>query len=178
MLAHVGKDPAQTASIAKLLRQNFGVAEMTEGGLVVAERPERVSERQPNVDGLLHCRGRVRKMAERHERLLQAGCRLAVVRPGKSLGPGLAQGRYRIVPDATAERVVGELFDVLGQTLVVQRRERVGDVTMKRAAALVEEAAVRHVVGQGVPEGVLDVWKELRLVEELAGLEMHEASTY
>jgi len=39
------------------------------------------------------------------------------------------------------------------------------------AASLVEQALVRHLVREGVLEGVLDLGKEARLVEELGPLE-------
>jgi hypothetical protein len=46
---------------------------------------------------------------------------------------------------------------------------------MERPPPLWQEAAVGHLVGQGVLEGVLDPGKEASLIEELSGLQLSEA---
>ena len=56
MFAHVREDPSQPSLIAELLGQAFCIAEMPEASLEVTERPERVSEGEANVDGLLQRR--------------------------------------------------------------------------------------------------------------------------
>jgi hypothetical protein len=48
---------------------------------------------------------------------------------------------------------------------------RVHDQRMERAAAIVEQAGVGDIVGQGVLEGVLQLGEEACLVEELGGLQ-------
>ena len=142
MLAHVRGDPSEPSLIAKLLGQAFGVAEMPEAGLEVTERPERVSEGEANVDGLLQRRRRLGKMAQGHQRLLEVGCRLAVGRPCEGFGPGLSQVRHRLLPHLAPEGVVGELFDVLGQALGMERLESLDDARVERAPAVLEEAPV------------------------------------
>jgi hypothetical protein len=47
---------------------------------------------------------------------------------------------------------------------------------MQRPPPLLEQTAVGHLVGQGMLEGVFALWKEARLVEELGGLEVCEAT--
>ena len=50
---------------------------------------------------------------------------------------------------------MGETLDVLAQAVGIEAFDRVDDPRVERAAALVEQAAVGHLVGQRVLEGVL-----------------------
>ena len=59
-------------------------------------------------------------------------------------------------------------------TPLVTTRNRSEDMYVEIAAALVEERPIRDLVSQRVLEGVLDLGKEARLVEELAGLQPDE----
>ena len=47
---------------------------------------------------------------------------------------------------------------------------------MQLTASLLQEGSVRHIVCERVPEAVLEIGKEARLVEELGGLEVGEAA--
>jgi hypothetical protein len=51
----------------------------------------------------------------------------------------------------------------------------VHDLCVERAPTIVEETVVGNVMRESVTERVLDVGEELRLVEELGGLEMSHA---
>src|SRR6516164_4888123 len=113
-------------------------------------------------------------MAKRDERLLEAGCRLAMGRPCESLGPGLSQICHRLLPYLSPERVMGELFDVLGQAFGVERFERFDDPCVERSPAILKQTPKCHVVRQGVPEGVLDIREEFCLVKELGGLKVRQ----
>ena len=65
---------------------------------------------------------------------------------------------------------MGELFDVLDETVGVEPLDRLRDARVERAAPLTEHAAVGDLVGEGVLERLLDLGEERRLVEELGGL--------
>ena len=63
---------------------------------------------------------------------------------------------------------------MLAEAIAVERLDRVDDPRVKRAAALLEQAAVGDLVGEGVLEGVLEIGEEARLVEELGRLQAGE----
>src|SRR5262245_13780205 len=72
--------------------------------------------------------------------------------------------------------MVGHLLDVLGQPVGMKPFERHRDARMERAALRLKKVAVGHVMGQGVPEGVLGVRKQAGLVEESSSLQMRDAT--
>ena len=61
---------------------------------------------------------------------------------------------------SAAQGMVRQALDVLGQAIRVELFDRSDDAGMERPAALLEQAAVRHVVGQGVLERVLRLREE------------------
>ena len=69
---------------------------------------------------------------------------------------------------------MSESIDVLGEAVGIERLDGLDDPGVEGAPPVLEQAAVRHLVGQGVLEGVLEVGKEASLVEKLAGLEGRE----
>ena len=66
---------------------------------------------------------------------------------------------------------MGQPLDVLVQAVGVQPLDRLDDPAVQRLAALLEQAAVRDLVGQGVLERVLRLGIEADGVEQLGGLE-------
>jgi hypothetical protein len=106
----------------------------------------------------------------------------------------LSEGRDRLGMGVSRGRFLGELGqvlhglgDVVGPRVVV--RQPVVDVVepsgiqglegssrcrMQRASPRGDEALVGHLLGQGMPEGVLEIGEEPALVEELRGLELRQ----
>src|SRR5689334_12953788 len=76
------------------------------------------------------------------------------------LGPVLAQ-----------ERMMGQPVYVLGQPVRIHSLDGFNNSHVKRASALLEQAAVCHFMGERVLKGILDIWKILYLVYELCCLE-------
>ena len=72
--------------------------------------------------------------------------------------------------------MVGDPLDVFGRPVPVEPLERFGDARMQRTALWLKQVAVGHVVGQRVSEAVFVIGKQTRLVEELAGLQLGEAT--
>jgi hypothetical protein len=68
--------------------------------------------------------------------------------------------------------VVGEPLDVLGEPVGMEALQRLGDAPVHVAALRLEEGPVRHLVGEHVGEGVFEIGKKGRLVEESGRLEM------
>src|SRR5262245_53111256 len=67
--------------------------------------------------------------------------------------------------------MVGESLGVLLQALAGRPLDRFDDLRVERAAALLQEAAVRDLVRERMLERVLDLGEESRLVQELGGLQ-------
>jgi hypothetical protein len=88
----------------------------------------------------------------------------------------LLQVVKRLVPDLASEGVVGEAVDVLGQTIAVDALDRLDDPGVERAAAILKQAPVGDLVRQRVLERVLEIGEQLRLVDELGGLQARETA--
>ena len=72
--------------------------------------------------------------------------------------------------------MVRQAFDLLGQAVPGERLEGLDDAGVQRPPPLLQQAAVGHLVGEGVLEGVVALGEEARLVEELGGLEVRQAA--
>ena len=113
----------------------------------------------------------LRQMREGTERLLEVPHGLAVGRPRHGLLPGLPAVRQGLVPHFAPQGMVGQAFDLLGHPVPGERLQGLDDAGMQRPPPLLQEAAVGHLVGEGVLEGVLVLGKEPRLVQELGRLQ-------
>ena len=72
--------------------------------------------------------------------------------------------------------MVGQPFDLLGQTVGIEPFDGFDDAGVQGPPPLLQETAVGHLVGEGVLEGVLELGEEAGLVEELGGLQVAEAA--
>jgi hypothetical protein len=68
-----------------------------------------------------------------------------------------------------------QAFNLLGQAVGSEVFESLQDARMQPPSPLLEEAAIRHLMGQGVLEGILALWVEARLVQELRRLQLRQA---
>src|SRR5262249_18638226 len=115
-------------------------------------------------------------MGERAEGGLER-CQCLLVRRAPRLpNHGLAEVANGLVPDLTANRMVGEPLDVLRQTVRIDALDGLGDSGVQGAAALVEQPAVGDLVRQRMLEGVLDLREKPRLVHELCRPKLTEAA--
>ena len=119
---------------------------------------------------------RVRQPCQRGQGVFEPRHGFAMRPAGGRLSTRLARISHSVLPCLTPERVVGQPLDVLGQAIAMERLDGLHDPRVERPPALVEQAAVGHLVGERVLERVLEVGEEARLVEELGGLEMGEPS--
>ena len=71
--------------------------------------------------------------------------------------------------------MVGEPFNLFGQTVGIEHFERLHNPGVEGTPALLQETPVRDLLGEGVLEGVDVLGEELQLVEELGGLQVGEA---
>ena len=75
----------------------------------------------------------------------------------KALVAALPRVAQRARPQLAVQRVVGQPLDVLLETVGIEPLEGRHDASVQRAPLLGIDAAVGHVVGEGVLEGVLDL---------------------
>src|SRR5262245_41151662 len=71
---------------------------------------------------------------------------------------------------------MGETLEVLIEAVGIQPLDGGDDLPVQGAPLPIEQAAVRHLVGQRVLERVLHLGKQTRLVEELRGLKVSETA--
>src|SRR5262245_47325707 len=70
---------------------------------------------------------------------------------------------------------MSEPLNLLSQTLGIQPLDGLDDPDVERSPSVLQHACVDDLVCERMLEGVLEVRKEARLVEELGSLEVHEA---
>jgi hypothetical protein len=102
-------------------------------------------------------------MLEGVERLLDSGGRFPKGGALHRLRPGLTEIGDGLLPHLTPERVVGQALNVLPEPLGVASLDGLDRPAVERAPAVLEKAAVGHLVGERVLEGVLDVGEQARL---------------
>src|SRR5712691_2471055 len=100
----------------------------------------------------------------------------AVRRSHQGLLPRMSVVHQRLVPHFAPQGVERQAFDLRGHLIPGERFEGRDDPGMERSPPLLEQTPVGHLMGEGVLEGVLALRKEPRLIEELSGLEMCEAT--
>jgi hypothetical protein len=72
--------------------------------------------------------------------------------------------------------MVRQSFDLLGQPVSIAPFDGLDNLGMQPPPPLLEEAAVGHLVGEGMFESVLRLREEPCLVEELSRLEVCQAT--
>src|SRR5215467_8459097 len=116
-------------------------------------------------------------MPEGLEGLLVGGACLAICSPIEIPRPRLSAVVHCLGPDLAAYSMDSKRRDLFGQPIRVKPFDGFDDSSMKRAASFLEQAAVRHLVRQGMLERVFELWEESRLVEELRSLQLRERLT-
>ncbi len=118
---------------------------------------QRVAQLEPQIDGLLAPRAILGQMGESLQRLLEVRDRLEMSRARGGLGAGLARVLDRLLPELSSRGVMGEPTDVFEQAVRVARLDGEDDAGVEPPAALRSEALVGDLVGERVPEAILDL---------------------
>jgi len=144
----------------------------------LAERDERVPEVDVDINGQLGRLPDLGETAEGLERRLQVGNGLAIGSPRQSPEPRLAEIGDRLLPQLSAQGVMGQPLGLLGEVLGREPLDGLGDAGVQGALPVVEQPLVRHLVSERVLERVLEVRKEPGLVEELGRLEVGQLGAH
>ena len=79
-----------------------------------------------------------------------------------------------MVPQFAPHGVVRQPFDLVGEAVGIERFDGLHNARVQGSASLLQETAVRHLVRQGVLEGVGQFGEQASLVEEFGGLQARE----
>ena len=108
--------------------------------------------------------GTAGKVLERRNRRRQVIDSLDIGGAGRRLRAGLPQVMDGPVPGFTAVGVVGESLDVFGKATGPNRLDRSDNLCVQLPSPFVEQACVGYLVGQRVPERVLQIREEASVV--------------
>ena len=174
---HERADPASPAVVVQPLGEGLGLAQALQRPPDFTELAQHRPQLEADLEALLQ-RGRaLRQRLEDAQRLLEPDPGVRERRPRGRLESGLPEIVHRLLPQLAPEGVMGEPLDLLAEAIPVERLDRVDDPRVKLAAPLLQQAAVRDLVGERVLEGVLEIREEPGLVEELGGLQVVEPAT-
>src|SRR5262249_50070353 len=112
----------------------------------------------------------LREMLQRDQRLLEAPHRFAVSRAHGCFAASLLAVHQGLLPQLSAKGVVRELLDLGSQAVGIERLDGLYDTCMERAPSFLEQAPIGHFLRERVLEGVGELWKEARLIEEFRRL--------
>src|SRR5215510_434053 len=102
---------------------------------------------------------------------------LAVGRAGPSIPSCLPEVGHGLLPQRSPHRMVGQPLRMLAQLASVVVLHGLYEGPMQLPTPIVEKALVGDLMGEGMPEGILELWKQARLVEELRISQPGEASS-
>ena len=135
------------------------------------------AEEQSEIDSVLERIGTFPQVIQCLEGPLERRHGLGVGRPSVRAQSGAAIVVDGLFPPLAAQRVPAELLDVLLEALGIEVLHGLDDAGMEGAAAFMEDAGGRDLVGERMLERVLEVREPPRLVKELGGPEPVEATT-
>ena len=171
---HERADPASPAVVVQPLGEGLGLAQALQRPPDFTELAQHRPQLEADLEGLLQRGLALRQRLEDAQRLLEPDPGVRERRPRGRLESGLPEIVHRLLPQLAPDGVMGEPLDLLAEAIPVERLDRLDDPRVKLAAPLLQQAAVRDLVRERVLEGVLEVRKQPRLVEELGGLQAVE----
>src|SRR5262249_4571914 len=148
-----------SAGISPALCDAFGLAQALEYFMVLVQLNQHCPQIETNVDGFSKCRLVLRQSLQGVEGLIERDPSIVERRASHRLDPRLPQVVDRLIPHVASDRVMGKPLDLLAEAVMVEPLDRLDNARVERAPALLEQTAVCDLVGQRVPEGVLEVRK-------------------
>jgi hypothetical protein len=89
-------------------REGLGLAQIRQNTPKVAERTERRTQGEPQIDGLLRRVAAVGEVLQGNQCLLEGSPCLSIGRAGKRLVPSLSEIGHGLVPALAPQRMVGQ----------------------------------------------------------------------
>src|SRR5262249_22170112 len=154
--------------------KSLGLAQRGEYPSPVSETPKRKIQGKAQIDGLFTYGLTLGQMLQRLQRLLKGGYGLVMGRPCHRLLPRLLAVSDGLAPYLAPQGVVRQAFDILGYSVPDECLQGLDNASMEHPPSLVQQAPIGHLLGEGVLEGVDQLGKQARLVQELGVLEMRE----
>ena len=175
-MGHPGQHPSQPGPIVERPGQGLGLAQQGEAPPMLSQWGQRASQSEAEIDGQHPGVAVLGQVREGLEGLLEGGHRLA--ERGAVVGPGaglLAVG-HGLVPHLAPQGMVRQAFDLLGHPLGRERLEGLDQARVQPPPPLQQEAAVGHLVRQGMLEGVFRLGEQAGLIQELRRLQVRQAA--
>ena len=159
-------------NLTESLGKGFGGTQVFKEPFVVAKDQECIAQVKAQVDGLFEQLAALRQMLHGKQRPLKPDHGLLVSRACHRLGTRLPEISERLVPYLPLEGMVGKRLDLVGETVGIARFNRLNSAGVQGAPPVAQETCVRHLVSQGVLEGVDLLRKAACRVEKLGRLEV------
>ena len=175
-MGHPGQHPSQPGPIVERPGQGLGLAQQGEAPPMLSQWAQRASQSEAEIDGQHPGVAVLGQVREGLEGLLEGGHRLA--ERGAVVGPGaglLAVG-HGLVPHLAPQGMVRQAFDLLGHPVGRERLEGLDNARVQPPPPLQQEAAVGHLVRQGMLEGVFRLGEQPRLIQKLRRLQVCQAA--
>ena len=171
-----GQHPSQPGSVVERPGQSLSLAQQGKAPPILSQCAQRVSQSEAEFDGQHPGAAGFMQVFECLEGLLEVLHSLPVGELAKGPDPclpGVCQG---LVPPLAVPGVIGEPVELVCHPVPGERLQGVDEAAMERPPPLLHEAPVRHLMGQGVLEGVRGGRNEARGIEELGRLQVAEAT--
>jgi hypothetical protein len=174
--AHPGQHPSQSGLVVERPGQDLGLAQQGEAPPILSQLGQRAIHSEAEFDGQHPGVAVLGQVIESLEGLLEGGQRLAEC--GAVPGPvaSLLAADHGLAPHLPPQGMVRQAFDLLGHPVGRERLESPDNTRMQHPPRLQQEAAVGHLVGQGMLEGVFRLGEQARLIQELCRLQVRQAA--
>ena len=171
-----GQHPSQPGPVVERPGQGLGLAQQGEAPPILSQCAQRACHSEAEIDGQHPGVAVLGQVREGLEGLVEVGHRLA--ERGAVVGPGaglLAVG-HGLVPHLAPQGMVRQAFDLLGHPVGRERLEGLDQARVQHPPPLQQEAAVGHLVRQGMLEGVFLLGEQAGLIQELRRLQVRQAT--
>src|SRR5262245_14977549 len=116
----------------------------------------------------------LREMLQCDQRLFEVPHCLSVSRAHGRFDATLPTVYESLVPQLSAKGVVGEPLDLGGQAVGIKPLGGVHNTSVERTPPFLKQASISHILGERMFEGIDELWKEARFIEEFSRLEVSQ----
>src|SRR5262245_35668967 len=174
---HERRNSAPSSVVVQAFGNDLCLMETLQSPPQLAELVQDRSQLEADLEGLFEGGLAFRQSSEHSEHLLEPGPGVPQRGSCGGLETGLLEVVNRFLTQVAPEGMMGQPLGVLPESIAVKRLDRLDDPRVKLTAAIVQQAAICHLVSQRVLERVLEVWIEAGLVEELGSLQTVKSIT-